>query len=301
MVDSNGRYRTNPTKTTQQPGPNTVVDPKDVTDEYGQHLNRPQDDQFGVPPPPPPPAKETQPWPAATTDVVAQGGGVGTSQRGAAPSPSFPQAGHDPGVKPIAGHDRTLPVAYGDIHIARTCLKALNAEINDVQQDTFNDIAEGMRIKGWLMFGRGVRFIPGVQMIEGRSKEDVRWEELQAGGGKLSNVAWWVLVAMVGVCLGASCEFIGLISKSVFFFPQLDFHLRCQSCSLLGWRMPARRTSQTMFLSCGQWRPRMITTLGSRSAPLWLQHWLGRSSSSSLCGSYTVCDPPSCSHHSVHL
>ena len=100
---------------------------------------------------------------------------------------------------------------YSDINHWRWKLKVINTEIAEVQRDSYNDIADGARIKGWLMIGRGIRYIPGVELIEGRAKEDIRWDELQNAtewGRWSRKLVWWMAVIMVGVFLSIGCEFL---------------------------------------------------------------------------------------------
>ncbi|KAF8587371.1 hypothetical protein K439DRAFT_1630859 [Ramaria rubella] len=110
-----------------------------------------------------------------------------------------------PFVRPISGMDHDdLGIVYNDIRLWRSRLKAINVEIAEAQATNYNNIADGVDVKGWLLVGRGVHFIPGVEMIEGRSKEDIRYGELQAGDGKMYGVVFWTVVAMVTILLGAS-------------------------------------------------------------------------------------------------
>jgi hypothetical protein len=95
---------------------------------------------------------------------------------------------------------------YEDITQWRSRLKIINAEIADVQRECYNDIADGARIKGWLMVGRGLRFIPGIQLIEGRAKEDIRWDVLQSERSWLDFVVLWAVVGVVVVLLAAGCK-----------------------------------------------------------------------------------------------
>ncbi|KAF9651959.1 hypothetical protein BDM02DRAFT_3090164 [Thelephora ganbajun] len=109
-----------------------------------------------------------------------------------------------PFVRPMSGLDhQDLGVVYGDISNWRTRLKAINAEIADAQRDGYNDIADGARIKGWLMVGKGLRFLPGIELIDGRSKEDIRWDELQHHGSAGNRTVYWILVAFLLVLLAA--------------------------------------------------------------------------------------------------
>ncbi len=66
-------------------------------------------------------------------------------------------------------------------------------------------------MKGWLLTGRGLRFLPGIQLIEGRAKEDVRWDVLQMGGGDAMNkVAFWTVVVVIAASLLLGRELFSL-------------------------------------------------------------------------------------------
>ena len=114
--------------------------------------------------------------------------------------------------RPISGlqHEQ-LGTIYADIRRWRGALKRSNREITDAQELGFQDIAEGRNVKGWILVGRGLRFLPGVQMIEGRTKEDIRWEELQVQGGFWSEVVFWIMVVIIGVLLGVGRKFVCFI------------------------------------------------------------------------------------------
>ncbi|KAL6304772.1 hypothetical protein BKA93DRAFT_732188 [Sparassis latifolia] len=108
-----------------------------------------------------------------------------------------------PFVRPLSGLDHeALGVIYTDINIWRSKLKSINLDISEVQRESYDDIADGARIKGWLLVGRGLRFLPGVQLIEGRAKEDIRWDELQSERDIYSKVAYWITVVMITILLG---------------------------------------------------------------------------------------------------
>lgn len=108
-----------------------------------------------------------------------------------------------PFVRPLSGLDHDdLGHIYSDINMWRGKLKAINTEIGEVQRECYNDIADGARIRGWLVVGRGLRFLPGIQLIEGRAKEDIRWDELQNEGGPMRTTAFWSIVITFGILLG---------------------------------------------------------------------------------------------------
>lgn len=96
---------------------------------------------------------------------------------------------------------------YADIRSWRTKLKQINQEIADAQSEGYNDIADGVRVKGWILIGKGLRFIPGVQLIEGRAKEDIRWDQLQLEHDAPNHAVFWTITAVIVVLLGIGCEF----------------------------------------------------------------------------------------------
>jgi hypothetical protein len=109
-----------------------------------------------------------------------------------------------PFVRPVSGINHgDLGSVYSDISQWRSKLKSINAEIEEAQRKAYNDIADGANVRGWLMIGRGLRFIPGAQLIEGRAKEDIRWDVLQNERSALDSSVLWTVVAIVVVLLAA--------------------------------------------------------------------------------------------------
>lgn len=123
------------------------------------------------------------------------------------PPPHLRLQSRGPFFRPMSGlGHQDLGEVYADISHWRSQLKAINAQITAAQNDAYSDIAEGTRIKGWLLVGRGIRFIPGIQMIEGRAKEDVRWHELQHEGGASNRVILVAICIVTAIALACSCE-----------------------------------------------------------------------------------------------
>ena len=84
----------------------------------------------------------------------------------------------------------------------------INVEISEAQNQSYTDIAHGTNINGWLMVGRGLRFIPGAQMIEGRAKEDIRWDVLQNERSWLDATVLWAVIIATMVILAAACKWL---------------------------------------------------------------------------------------------
>lgn len=85
-----------------------------------------------------------------------------------------------------------------EIATCRTEFKALNTEIEGLQQDTFSGISSGQAVMGWIVVGRGVEWIPHAEVIEGRTKEDILWKNVDRKSGEKR---YFVKVAVVGFLL----------------------------------------------------------------------------------------------------
>jgi hypothetical protein len=84
----------------------------------------------------------------------------------------------------------------------RTRLKTVNEDIRIAQEEGYQAIVDGVHVKGWLLTGQGLRLLPGIQLIEGRAKEDVRWDMLQMGGNDgVNQVAFWTVVVVIAALL----------------------------------------------------------------------------------------------------
>ncbi|KAK7058587.1 hypothetical protein VNI00_002223 [Paramarasmius palmivorus] len=120
------------------------------------------------------------------------------------PPPHLRLQPSQPFVRPLDGVNYDdLGHIYSDIARWRTSLKQINADIAEAQRECYNDIAEGVRIKGWLFVGQGLRHIPKMQMIDGRSKDDIRWDVLQNERTVLDHAVYYGVLFVVAVSLAA--------------------------------------------------------------------------------------------------
>ncbi|KAJ3750872.1 hypothetical protein DFH05DRAFT_1468929 [Lentinula detonsa] len=120
----------------------------------------------------------------------------------AVPPPHLRLQPSQPYVRPMEGVNyEALGDIYSSITDWRSKLKAINLEISNAQRDSYNDIADGSRIKGWLLVGRGLRYIHGVELIEGRAKEDIRWDVLQNERTMLDSGAMWACIFLAAIFL----------------------------------------------------------------------------------------------------
>lgn len=133
--------------------------------------------------------------------------GHGASDGDDLPPPHLRLQPSQPFVRPNDGINYSdLGDVYADITQWRSKLKLINAEIAGVQGECYNQIAEGLEIKGWLMVGRGLRFIPGIRLIEGRAKEDIRWDVLQNERTFLDSAVLWSIVGILTALLLVGCK-----------------------------------------------------------------------------------------------
>lgn len=134
----------------------------------------------------------------------------------AVPPPHLRLQPSQPFVRPLDGLGfDDLSHVYTDITQWRSRLKIINAEIAETQQDSYDNIASGTDITGWLLVGRGLRFIPGVELIEGRAKEDIRWDVLQNERSPLDSMVMWAVIIAVIIAMAAARK---CLSASVLSF-----------------------------------------------------------------------------------
>ena len=98
-------------------------------------------------------------------------------------------------------HHPYLKSIYDQIKNWRQHFKAMNDNVETEQQRIYFNIRNGISVRGWLLVGRGIHFLPGIRMIPGRSKDDVRWRELQNNGGNISRIYFWVVATAVSLVL----------------------------------------------------------------------------------------------------
>ncbi|EIW86933.1 hypothetical protein CONPUDRAFT_115821 [Coniophora puteana RWD-64-598 SS2] len=111
------------------------------------------------------------------------------------PPPHLRLQPRQPFVRPASGLDYDdLGSVYAEINQWRSKLKSINSEIVDAQHDCYTDIAEGTHVKGWILIGRGLKHIHGVELIEGRAREDIRWDVLQTGTHILDSVGLGIVI-----------------------------------------------------------------------------------------------------------
>ncbi|KAJ3499739.1 hypothetical protein NLJ89_g10066 [Agrocybe chaxingu] len=121
------------------------------------------------------------------------------------PPPHLRLQPSQPFVRPLEGLGfEDLGHVYAEITQWRSRLKSINAEIAEAQRESYNDIANGTNINGWLLVGKGLRFLPGVQMIEGRAKEDIRWDVLQNERTWMETTVMWAVILGVAIAMAAA-------------------------------------------------------------------------------------------------
>lgn len=152
-----------------------------------------------------------------------------------------------PFVRPLEGMGfEDLGQVYAEITHWRSRLKVINNQIADAQRDCYGDIANGTGITGWLMVGRGLRFIPGAEMIEGRAKEDIRWDVLQNERSSLDKAVMWAVIMVVSIGLAISRKhehsFLGMLLTRILV----------QLSPALVFPLPQPQILHIIFLSCNR-------------------------------------------------
>lgn len=99
-----------------------------------------------------------------------------------------------------------VEVLYVDIRHRRSELKRLNGEIGALQSIAMADIADGKGARGFILVGRGVGSISGVEKIMGRTKDDVRWDRLFVREEKKGVRRFWLFVALLSLIVATIGE-----------------------------------------------------------------------------------------------
>ncbi|WWC59119.1 uncharacterized protein I303_101667 [Kwoniella dejecticola CBS 10117] len=108
-----------------------------------------------------------------------------------------------------ASSQSPLAIHYAAIRESRARFKELNNEIDILQKQNFAEIAtDKADIIGWVVVGKGVRWLPHAELIEGYTREDILW----GNAVHLRNEAkFWLKVTLLGVMLGVvMIPFLGL-------------------------------------------------------------------------------------------
>ncbi|KAG2159608.1 uncharacterized protein EDB93DRAFT_1236924 [Suillus bovinus] len=129
------------------------------------------------------------------------------------PPPHLRLQPRQPFVRPASdlNYDN-LGTVYAEINQWRSRLKLINMQIAEAQQDSYADIADGAPVKGWIIIGRGLRHMHAVELIEGRAKEDVRWDTLQNETTLLDSAAFWLVMVVVNILLVAGLTAVAGLS-----------------------------------------------------------------------------------------
>jgi hypothetical protein len=71
-----------------------------------------------------------------------------------------------------------------------------------LQSAALRAAAKGEETTGWIIVGRGVRFVPHAVRIEGYTLEDIDWPNI----GRSTPCTFWAQVGVLGVLLGLICK-----------------------------------------------------------------------------------------------
>ncbi|KAM0753755.1 hypothetical protein T439DRAFT_377901 [Meredithblackwellia eburnea MCA 4105] len=92
---------------------------------------------------------------------------------------------------------------YSDVRKYRSELKRLNSETGELQALAMADVSEGKNARGYLLVGKGVWKLSGVQPILGMTRDDVKWERLSNSRSERRLAkAFWAKVAFYCLVLG---------------------------------------------------------------------------------------------------
>jgi hypothetical protein len=124
------------------------------------------------------------------------------------PAPHVRLQSHGPFFRPVSGlaHEE-LGTIYTDISHWRSKLKVINEKVAEEQTNGYGDIVDGKGVKGWIVIGRNIHFLPGVEVIEGRAKEDIRWHVLQHDSGNVAAITAICVIVVILLAIGCQSRF----------------------------------------------------------------------------------------------
>jgi hypothetical protein len=93
---------------------------------------------------------------------------------------------------------------YNSIRRFRSSLRRLNNEIESLQHELMEEVAEGKNITGWLLVGKGLRYLKGVEVLESPSKDGIEYDAL--GGRRFGRIAFWVATLVAGLLACGACK-----------------------------------------------------------------------------------------------
>lgn len=137
--------------------------------------------------------------------------------KGSSEEPLSPFHHYQPTLRPIVTEEAVTSI-YAEIRERRSELKALNHQIGELQIVTMSEVGEGKGSKGLLIVGKGVRHISGSEPILGRTKDDLRWDQLTSKEPQRRRRDFWIAVTLLSVTLSAFRE-VFVLSTSM--------HARC--------------------------------------------------------------------------
>ncbi|KAH8923150.1 hypothetical protein BT69DRAFT_1334099 [Atractiella rhizophila] len=117
-------------------------------------------------------------------------------------APHFRVQTFRPYLRPIPTTSPTqLADLYNTIRRLRSQLKRLNPEIQELQRQVATDLEEGKDVCGWVLVGKGLRHLQGIQMVEGSSREDIVYQSLDHPS--FGPLGFWIGWFIVSVCSAA--------------------------------------------------------------------------------------------------
>ncbi|TYJ58169.1 hypothetical protein B9479_000993 [Cryptococcus floricola] len=130
-----------------------------------------------------------------------------------------------------SGAPSTIAKTYMEVRELRSKFKEVSTEVERLQAGKFAEISQSTKgqegqvssaILGWIVVGRGVKWIHGADAIEGRSREDILWDQLGRTGRK-SEMTFWAEVCLLGFLLMAIC--VPCLGLAVGTAPGFSYYL----------------------------------------------------------------------------
>ncbi|WWC87156.1 uncharacterized protein L201_002042 [Kwoniella dendrophila CBS 6074] len=104
-----------------------------------------------------------------------------------------------------------LAAYYKAIRDFRAKFKELNDEIEERQRNKFKEITSvDSTVKGWIVVGKGIRWLPFAELIEGYTREDIMWNNTGSNNQNDERKFWCKIAGLGAIFSIILIPFLGL-------------------------------------------------------------------------------------------
>jgi hypothetical protein len=101
----------------------------------------------------------------------------------------------------------TVATLYNAIREYRSALRKLNSEAESLQLEVMENVSAGRNVEGWLLVGKGLHHLRGVEVFESPNKDGIQYDALVGAPSRsFGRVAFWMAALAAALFASGSCE-----------------------------------------------------------------------------------------------